>query len=207
MDTNWRNVLTGIGMVTTVGFGATQAIAQSDQDDATEPSPVITEVREEAEWIMIENLGTGIYDASNHWVEFEYKGEVHQRRQLPEGTELGSVLIATGAKEVDNTDITFDFESEVINNDRTDAIALLTPEGEPVTVHHGINWKEDSDSSDKTTTTEEEPTTTTENNESSEETASDEEETTTTTEEDSEAGSDSEDSGEEKSSEDDEQDC
>ena len=100
MDRKRRDVLAGLGIVATTGLGATQAVAQSDQDDATDPAPTIAEVREEAEWIRIANMGTGTYDASNHWVEFECKGEVNQRRQLPEGTEIGSLLSPRAQKKL-----------------------------------------------------------------------------------------------------------
>lgn len=69
---------------------------------------------------MIKNLWIETDDISNHWLKFAYKEEVHQQHQLPKGIELGSVLIATGAEDVENADITFDYVQGVLNDNKTD---------------------------------------------------------------------------------------
>ncbi|WP_170864665.1 lamin tail domain-containing protein [Halogranum amylolyticum] len=97
-------------------------------------SLTITAVNPEEEYVVIKNEGSSAVDLSGYIMEFEYKQNVSQDKTFPSGTtiEAGqSILVASGAVDVDNADVTFDYEGEVINNE-SDQVAVLTPDGNVV---------------------------------------------------------------------------
>jgi hypothetical protein len=174
-----RNVLAGLGATLAVGAGATQVFG-ADSTAGVE----ITDVKDEEEYIVLKNVDEKAYDVSNWVVAFEYRNKDYdQRRAIPAGTTLESgetLTIATGAKDVDSADVTFDYDSSVINNTEPDVIVLLDTDGAVRGQYRVVNAEE---TSTATTTTESETTTTAE-----QETSSTTKEETTTTEDDGKAG-------------------
>ena len=139
--TNRRQYLVGAGTAaaTLLSVGASNAIAQN----ATPEKLYITEVYPEAEYLVVENVGDGPVDLTNYYMNFEYNGEVDQIRQfgpnttVPDGQDLTveageRFVIATGAADVADADVTFDYDGSVIRNDGSDTFAIFRPDGETV---------------------------------------------------------------------------
>ena len=145
MPTTRRNVLGAVATLAAIGAGATQVIGQDGL-------PIeITQVKSEEEYVTLENTSMDDVDISGYVVAFEYGNEgTDQRRTLPDGSVIGggqSFFVATGAKQVPEADVTFDYEGEVLNNDDEDVVALLTPDESTV-----IAKSSGSSSADTTTT-------------------------------------------------------
>jgi Lamin Tail Domain len=164
-----RKMLGGLGVLALGGFGTTTVIGDSHRKNIE-----VQEVNPEGEYVVFVNNGDTDYDLSNYVVAFEYGNiEKDQRDALPEGTVLkakGTLKVATGAKEVEDADVTFDNENHRLNDDGSDVVALLTTD--PVEDPAICTGK--ASTGDQTTTTEEEETT----DDSSNETTTDEETTT-----------------------------
>lgn len=133
-------------------------------------SLVFREINPEDEWVVIENIGSSTIDLSGYYMEFELGQEVSQTSEFPEGTtiEPGETLkVASGASEVGDADISFDYDGSVINDDRSDTLAILEPDEQTVVVTSDDDMKTSTEESGPTTTEEsrkattEEPKTTT----------------------------------------------
>ncbi|WP_231188930.1 hypothetical protein [Haladaptatus sp. DYF46] len=121
---------------------------------------------------------------------FEYGNKDYdQRKTIPNGTEVedhGVIYVHTGAGsgEFDDTagynEISFDYDNEVVANDGSDVIALLSPDESGVLCRFDENRATSTTTSEDTTTSEETTTT-------SEETTTTESTDTTTTDENSES--------------------
>jgi hypothetical protein len=155
----------------------------------------IVEVNAEGEYVVLENTGGESVNLSGYTIDFEYLEPDTQTETLPEGTTLdpgARLVVATGAREVPNADVTYENDNHRLNNEDPDAVALLAPGGE-VVASREINT-----TTTTTTTTEEEETTTTEE-ETTTTTEEEEEETTTMTDgEDTDGGSGGGSDGEEE---------
>ncbi|WP_266081571.1 lamin tail domain-containing protein [Haladaptatus caseinilyticus] len=154
-----RRVLSGLGVLAVGGVSATTVLGNREYSDQRKNIQV-KEVNAEDEYVVFANTGDSDLDISKFVVEFDYSNpEYSQARSLPNNTIIranGTLKVATGAKEVDDADVTFDYTGEVINNDEQDTVALLTTdpiEDEAIAVGSVNN---------STTTTSEETTTTTE---------------------------------------------
>lgn len=120
-----RAALLGISAVT-VGIG-TKALAQED------PPLAFFEIERIEEYVVIENVTNESYDLTGHEINFEVGQEVNQIQPFPDGTTVAAgerLKIATGAEDVPDADVDMGYEGEVINNDETDVIGILNPNGE-----------------------------------------------------------------------------
>lgn len=125
MEPTRRTFVAGVGAAVTGLAGANTVLAQEDS------SLQIVDADREGEYVVIENQGDSAFDLSGYYMEFEYKQNVSQRRQFPADTVIaaGSTLVvATGAREVPDADVTFNYEGSVIRNDEVDYLAILTPD-------------------------------------------------------------------------------
>ena len=135
---NRRQYLFGAGTAAAalVGVGVSNTVLAQN---TTPENIYITNVNEEGEYFVVENRNDSPFDLTNYHVNFEYNGEVNQVREFgpdtttPEGQNLtieagGRFVIATGAKEVADADVVFDYAGSVLNNDMTDTYAILTPD-------------------------------------------------------------------------------
>ncbi|WP_231189376.1 lamin tail domain-containing protein [Haladaptatus sp. DYF46] len=179
-----RKMLGGLGVLALSGFGTTTVIGDSHRKNIE-----VQEVNPEGEYVVFVNNGDTDYDLSNYVVAFEYMNpEKDQRDALPERTVLkanSTLKVATGAKEVEGADVTFDNENHRLNDDGSDVVALLTPDP----VEDPAICTGQANTGDQTTTTEEEVSTP-----EDETTTTDGDETTTTEEEDTTTESDSDES-------------
>ncbi|WP_228546091.1 lamin tail domain-containing protein [Halegenticoccus tardaugens] len=114
------------------GLGAGSTVIASDHSGLA-----FAEVNAEDEYVVIENTGDEGFDLSGYWMEFEHGQNVSQAREFPDGAvvEAGETLtVASGAEDVDDADVTFDYDRGVINNDGSDTMAILEPDEETVVV-------------------------------------------------------------------------
>lgn len=136
--------------VAAIGVGATQVFGQSNLNIG------IQEVNYEGEYVVFVNSASKNSDISGYIVAFEYGNEgTNQRRTLGNDVVIpaGETLtVATGAEGMADADVTFDYKRSVLRNDKSDIVALLTPNEEVVVL---------SEETPVTTTT---PTITTEEN-------------------------------------------
>ena len=163
-----RTFLAGIATTVAVGASATSVLGQSDYAVAC------SEIAYEDEYVVFANNGESTADVSGFTVAFEYSSDIDQRRDLPDGTTIDAgarLIVATGAKPVEDADVTFDYEGEVLNNSGDDVVALLDTDGNEVCTIGG--------QSTETETATEEPT---ETETETDESTSTETETTTETE-------------------------
>jgi hypothetical protein len=184
MSISRRKMLGGLGVLALGGFGTTTVIGDSHRKNIE-----VQEVNPEGEYVVFVNNGDTDYDLSNYVVAFEYMNpEKDQRDALPGGTVLkanSTLKVATGAKEVEDADVTFDNQNHRLNDDGSDVVALLTPDP----VEDPAICTGQANTGDQTTTTEEEESTP-----EDETTTTEEDETTTTEEENTTAESDSDES-------------
>lgn len=136
MRTNRRRFVFGIGVAVT----ATMSVSAGSPALSSEHSNalVFREINPEDEWVIIENTGSSAVDLSGYYMEFEFRQQVSQTRRFPRGTaiESGETLkVASGAEEVGDADVTFDYEGAVINNDGSDILAIFEPDEETVVIN------------------------------------------------------------------------
>ena len=164
--TNRRQYLASAGTAAAalLGVGASNAIAQN----ATPENIVITGVNADGEYFTVENRGDDPFDLTGYHLNFEYNGEVNQIREfgpdttVPDGQNLtipanSEFVVATGAKSVPDADVTFNYEGPVLNNDRSDTYAILTPDESRMVASSGKTPPTDAstpESGAKSTTTE-----------------------------------------------------
>ncbi len=130
MQTARRKILSSMAAVAAIGVGTTQVFGQSNLNIG------IQEVNYEGEYVVFVNSGSEDADISGYIVAFEYGNDgTNQRRPLGNDVVIpaGETLtVATGAEEMADADVTFDYEGSVLRNDETDIVALLTADGEMV---------------------------------------------------------------------------
>lgn len=171
MTSSRREILSGLGMLAVTGVGATTVLGDSDY--STERKNIdIKEVNAESEYVVFVNNSDSDLDISNFVVAFDYMNpEYDQRRALPKGTTIsanGTLKVATGAKDVADADVTFDYDGEVLNNDEPDTVALLTtnPVEDEAIASKSVNTSTsttEETTTEETTTIDESSTTTTDN--------------------------------------------
>ncbi|WP_231185542.1 hypothetical protein [Haladaptatus sp. DYF46] len=152
----------------TIGTGATLV---TGEDANAYSSLYFASVTPEREMVTFGNESIHDVDVSGCVVAFEYgNSETNQRQTIPSGTKIGGgqrLIVATGAEEVPEADVTFDYDSEVIDNDGNDVITLLSPDKSEV-----LCSSEDEQTTTNSTTSDDSTTTTT---------SDDTDDTTTTT--------------------------
>lgn len=122
-----------VALVATAGIGiGTTAFASTAPDDLR-----FTQVSGEYEYVVITNFGDTTVDLSGYVMEFEYGQQVNQTKVFPDGTTIApgeELVVASGAEPVPNreVDVRFDYEGAVINNDGSDTMAILAPDGSVV---------------------------------------------------------------------------
>lgn len=181
-----RSVLGAIGAVATVGIGATQVIG------ADMPSIKI-DINAEAEYVTLTNTGDSEVDLSDYSIDLEYSDQTTQDQPLDDNTVIpagGSIRVGTGSTTEGNVDQDLGYETEMLNNENPDVVALLNTDGDVVA--------KSNDSPTDETTTEEEDTT----DDTSDETTTEKETTTEDNSDDSTSDETTDDSDDSKSSDD-----
>lgn len=131
-----RQYLVGAGTAVTglLGVGTNTALAQ------TVPKGIyFTDVNEAGEYFILAYLGDTPVDLTDYRVNFEFNGEVNQIRQFGTDAEVATgsdltfepgerLIVATGAKNVSDADVIFNYKGPVLNNDKSDTHAILTPD-------------------------------------------------------------------------------
>ncbi|WP_238532795.1 lamin tail domain-containing protein [Halalkalicoccus jeotgali] len=124
---NRRTILKTTGAIAVAGLAAGgHATAQTDLPVEISQSP-------EAEYLTITNTGEEELDLTGYKINFDAEGGNDQIRELAGDVVLpagGEVTIATGDETTIDTDyeLADPYNGPVLNNDGTDAIALLDPE-------------------------------------------------------------------------------
>ncbi len=139
--TNRRQYLVGAGTAaaTLLGVGASNAIAQN-----TAPEGIyFTDVNAEGEYLVLKNRGQSTVDLREYYIDFEHNGNVDQTRRFGTDATVSAgadltfepgerLVVATGAENVPEAHVTFDYKGPVINNETPDSFALLMPDKETV---------------------------------------------------------------------------
>lgn len=116
------------------------------------------EVNAEAETVIIHNTGDSSVDLTGYQMNFEAgeDSEVDQIRMLAGEVIIeagGSIIVATGAGEEGDVSLDDPYDGEVLNNDGSDVVALLTPDGDIVVTSEGGSGGSDTDNDDDETHT------------------------------------------------------
>lgn len=140
-----RQTLVGAAALVS-GAGVQTAIGQDDS-----PPLAFVEVAAEAEYVIIANVSGETFDLTGYSINFEVGQEVDQVSEFTDGTAIeagGQLKIATGYKDVEDADVTFDYTGNgAIRNDGSDVVGIIDSEGEIVIRHnndaHWINAIDD----------------------------------------------------------------
>lgn len=128
---NRRTILKTTGSIALAGLAAGgHATAQTDL-------PVDISQNPEAEFITITNTGDEDLDLTGYRINFDAEGGNDQIREIAGDVVIpagGEITIATGAQTTVDTDyeLTEPYDGYVLNNDGTDRMELLDPEGNAV---------------------------------------------------------------------------
>lgn len=130
--TRRQTILGGAALMSTAGLG----ISVSAQED----SPFLfVDVNAERESVTIKNVSSEEIDVSEYGINFEVGQNEDQIRRFSEGTwsqedtvlsATETLTIATGARDVQDADVTFNYTRGEIRNDGSDVVGIVNPDSE-----------------------------------------------------------------------------
>ncbi|SEO28721.1 Lamin Tail Domain [Halogranum amylolyticum] len=119
---------------------------------ADEHQPLrIAEVDADGEYVVVENTGDETVDLDFAEIDFDADGEADETSTFDVGTQIEAgqtIVVATGAEPVNDADVTFEYDSGVIDEDNT--VVIRTLASQPLTQNAGDSDFEEPNEGDLT---------------------------------------------------------
>lgn len=137
MNLTRRRVLVGTGFAIAGVAGASTAFAA--QDNGSQPNITFGETNAEEEWLVLHNEGDSAVSIQGYYLNWEHANDNQDQwdqftddtgaTSIPAGD---SITVASGYKEVEDADVTFDNDAGRMNNNQEDVYAIMASDQETV---------------------------------------------------------------------------